>query len=486
MSSIKRFGAFLCTLFVIFSLLASLPVKASNGAADQPYTVVITGIYDDYGLDTTGDGLYDYLVVGVTINTTLAGTYGLESDLYFINKNCGWNYTTSLLSGGANIIWLRFNAEYNNYMIHTLYERNISFSVKFHLEFIDNKSIGTDKTLRLLKHYSSADFSYPGIDGSGDRYIPTATIEENAIKIQTDVFEAVINTTFPEVVFYYSQDNGTSARFKVAYQGLIAYNSTSNFYDGGMPIYRGNFTDSKWRLDGITYSGNLYLGRFLQFQISTNSVQLKKDNEIVNGTIVFKYTIASRSTNISNFYVLKGGVELKIDMEFELPLLKDVTDIAIEQILSDETNKHSYTLVEADGNKTVKTGDEVRQFSASSVPIQKIGFTDANGIEHGYYAWSSNAIGYNETNYANLSVSASYKIENNKMKLYLSYPYSKETRKIIHDPSVGVNENQIPQIGAVIIEFIKHNPYAYALGSISALVIIAFTIYIRKKESKEE
>lgn len=481
MINLTKFGAYLCTLFVIFSVLVSIPAKASDTDGGTPY--IINGIYDDYGLDTTGDSFFDYLIVGTIVNVTTPGNYSLDGVLFFINKLCGQDYNISLLNAGENIIWLRFGAD----KIHTLYERNASFSVKLHLEFVDNKSIlPIEKTLRLLNHYSSADFSQPGTDGSGDRYIPTATIEENAIKIQTDVFEAVINTSSPEVTFYYTQDNGTSARFKIVYQGLIAYNSTSNFYSGSVPVYVGDFADSKWRLDGITYSGNPYLGRFLQFQISTSSVQLKGNNEVVNGTVAFKYTIASRSTNISNFYTLKGGVELKIDIEFGLPLLKDVTNIAIEQTLFDETNKHQYTLFEADGNKTIKTSGNVQQFNASSAQIQKVGFTDTNGIEHGYYAWSSNAIGYNETSYVNLSVSASYTIENNKMKLYLSYPYNKETRKIIHDPSVGVNENQIPQISMAIVEFIKHNPYAYTFGGAFALALIAFTIYIRKKGSKEE
>lgn len=480
MINLTKFGAYLCTLFVISSVLVSLPAVSSDSTGTQ--TCVIKEIYGDYGSDTTGDGFFDYLMVGITVNVTMPGDYSLDGDLYFINKLCGWDCNISSLNSGENTVWLKFDAG----KIHMLYERNASFSVKLHLESIDNKSVWMDKTLRLLGHYSSTDFSQPGTDGGGDRYIPTATIEENAIKIQTDVFEAVINTSSPEVTFYYTQDNGTSARFKIVYQGLIAYNSTSNFYSGSVPVYVGDFADSKWRLDGITYSGNPYLGRFLQFQISASSVQLKGNNEVVNGTVAFKYTIASRSTNISNFYTLKGGVELKIDIEFGLPLLKDVTNIAIEQTLSDETNKHQYTLFEADGNKTIKTSGNVQQFNASSAQIQKVGFTDTNGIEHGYYAWSSNAIGYNETSYVDLTVSASYAIENNKMKLYLSYPYNKETRKIIHDPSVGVNENQIPQISAAIIEFIKHNPYAYTFGGAFALALIAFTIYIRKKGSKGE
>ena len=52
---------------------------------------VFTGDYADYGIDTDGDGLYDYLTIDVGVNVITPGDYGLTGYLYDIN--------------GSEIVW---------------------------------------------------------------------------------------------------------------------------------------------------------------------------------------------------------------------------------------------------------------------------------------------------------------------------------------------------------------------------------------------
>jgi len=79
------------------------------------------GVYVDYGEDTDGDGLYDYLVVNVGVNVREAGRYGLDGSLYENGTYNSVDYAcnTTDLNEGDQTIPLRFeglkisNNEYN-------------------------------------------------------------------------------------------------------------------------------------------------------------------------------------------------------------------------------------------------------------------------------------------------------------------------------------------------------------------------------------
>ena len=78
-------------------------------------------VYGDYGEDTDGDGLYDYLVVDVGVNVIEAGDYRVSGELY---ENGTYNFidydsNTTYLNEGSQTVQLRFegikirNNEYN-------------------------------------------------------------------------------------------------------------------------------------------------------------------------------------------------------------------------------------------------------------------------------------------------------------------------------------------------------------------------------------
>ena len=74
-----------------------------------------SGNFNDYGVDTDEDGLYDHLEVEVEINVTKEGEYELEGDLQYYNEKEGywegidsdWNET--YLEGGIHNITLQFD-----------------------------------------------------------------------------------------------------------------------------------------------------------------------------------------------------------------------------------------------------------------------------------------------------------------------------------------------------------------------------------------
>lgn len=67
-------------------------------------------IYSDYGTDTDGDNLYDYLTVDTGINVTSAGNYTLGSHFYDINGNeIASTYNHTYLDAGNQTISLNFD-----------------------------------------------------------------------------------------------------------------------------------------------------------------------------------------------------------------------------------------------------------------------------------------------------------------------------------------------------------------------------------------
>jgi subtilisin family serine protease len=121
----------------------------------RPPAVFMLGI-SDYGLDTDGNGLYDYLVVEKQVNVTTAGNY--ELDGYLVNNSGYWvdsNYNFTYLSTGVHNLTLKFSGYkiYNsnstgNFTVYTdLYGYSTSGlsasfgSEKIEKSFVENKSI---------------------------------------------------------------------------------------------------------------------------------------------------------------------------------------------------------------------------------------------------------------------------------------------------------------------------------------------------------
>ena len=66
--------------------------------------------YSDYGLDTNGDGLYEYLTVEVGLNVTTAGNYSTHGCLYDIYGNeTAETYNLTYLNAGDQIVTLNFD-----------------------------------------------------------------------------------------------------------------------------------------------------------------------------------------------------------------------------------------------------------------------------------------------------------------------------------------------------------------------------------------
>jgi hypothetical protein len=69
-----------------------------------------TSTFFDYGTDTNGDGLYDYLTIDVGVNVATLGNYTMLGDLYDVNGNeIGVAYNITSLTTGNQTIKIYFD-----------------------------------------------------------------------------------------------------------------------------------------------------------------------------------------------------------------------------------------------------------------------------------------------------------------------------------------------------------------------------------------
>ena len=97
-----------------FSSSASGPNTRYNISVLEGYTppAEFNDVYSDYGEDTDGDGLYDYLVVNVGVNVTDAGNYRVSGSLYENGtyNSVDYDSNTIYLCEGNQTVQLRFDA----------------------------------------------------------------------------------------------------------------------------------------------------------------------------------------------------------------------------------------------------------------------------------------------------------------------------------------------------------------------------------------
>lgn len=74
----------------------------------QPY-MLFTGNFSDFGVDTDGDGLYDYLVIGIEVNVSEAEDYEIHGNLYSSENFIDGTENFTLLYDGIQNIQLTFN-----------------------------------------------------------------------------------------------------------------------------------------------------------------------------------------------------------------------------------------------------------------------------------------------------------------------------------------------------------------------------------------
>lgn len=329
-------------------------------------------------------------------------------------------------------------------------------------------------------------------------YEPTFVRKGDIIKIQTDIFVALIDIALPSITYYYASDNGTTGKFTVHYSKIIAFNDDGDgYFESREREYMAMLSNVDWKLSNIVYSENTIFGSYIEFSLhgTVDVMRVHSHESIENwAEIEFCFLIASRSANVSTPYpyTINGGAELKIDVKFAPLKPLGVNRVAVEHLFYDATQNHELETHESDGHHRYRCemgmDTEKRFEDMPNVTEQKFSFIKPDGEEHGYYSWPPFAlVSYEDNSDETIEVKASYKTDGTYFRLYLSYLLNDSIVEIVHDPSVGINAEHIPSpYTASIVNNFFENVIAYSIGSIIAiLIIIASTAYLRWKREKE-
>ena len=141
---------------LLFFLVQVSPVSAQDGSAN------LTGIIYDEGVDTDGDGAYDYLNLGVEVNVTTAATYRLEAGgLYDSSYNSVSVLTdnSTYLDVGIHVVYLALNGT-------NIYASGVNPTWIAGINLYDESDTVLDTVydLSLSKQYSYAEFQRPIIE----------------------------------------------------------------------------------------------------------------------------------------------------------------------------------------------------------------------------------------------------------------------------------------------------------------------------------
>jgi hypothetical protein len=126
-----------------------------NWTEFQPPPAVFESPHSDYGLDTDGDGLFNYLVVNVTVNVSVAGDYRIYGWLYDSSGN--WmddDYNYTFLPVGIQIVELRFEG-------YRIFNSGDSGSYNVNLDIDDEWGNWLDSDTHSTKTYSYDEFQPP-------------------------------------------------------------------------------------------------------------------------------------------------------------------------------------------------------------------------------------------------------------------------------------------------------------------------------------
>lgn len=144
-------------LLIISTLLPLLAYMSPVSAQNQPAS--LTGVIYDEGVDTDGDGAFDFLNLGVEINVTTAATYRVEAGgLYDSTYNSVSVLTNSsaYLNIGIQVIDVHLNGS-------SIYAAGVNPTYIAGINLYDGSDILLDQVydLPLSKQYSYSEFQLP-------------------------------------------------------------------------------------------------------------------------------------------------------------------------------------------------------------------------------------------------------------------------------------------------------------------------------------
>lgn len=217
----------------------------------EPPAIFMTGNYFDYGLDSDGDGLFDFLAVDVELSVSLPGYYRVQANLYGGDNLIDWAETYISLGGGTQLVSLNYNGV-------TIYALGIDGPYTLMEVFIFDDSDTIVYSNNFLTYdtaaYSHTEFEEPeaaftgliidyGIDKNGDGLFDYLTVD------------VVVSTSSSGIFVVSGQLYGDTG-------DLISFTHTSAYFDVGTVSVEMNFDGTSLRNSGINGPYTVFLNLY--------------------------------------------------------------------------------------------------------------------------------------------------------------------------------------------------------------------------------
>ena len=433
----RKLSLFLAVFLITASSLLGFFTTVS-AAESVSASILEDQITDKKQMEVNDDGSKAWeLVLEVTVQTDTPGIYDLFGDMYPSNIN-SQTLTSQFLKAGTNSIELSFSGSeiYNS--------REDGYYTILLVLSNDDGDLHTE-TYTTTGYYDHNDFEP---DAKTD--VNSIQITANTVTLSTAALTTIIYEKTPVVEYYYTQDNGENAKFKVTFTTLMGYadkNSNGEYDSGDEVIYSADLLGAIWD------SKKALIQNFesFDFEITSGVTMVSAQNPNVDTEMRFHYSSANYETNTQR--------KFDIDIRLGGPL-EGVDAIAVKHMITDESAGQAHTMDFDKHNDIIK-------------------FNNAEGKEHGYYSWLAKADSNNGL--ADIDVSASTETGADGLSLYLSYDYDTSVSTIFHDPEIGISPDNIGEIAEKIGEALKHHPGIYLVSSFIAAGIVMLTLFRRRK-----
>ncbi len=404
---------------------------------------------DDYGVDENEDSSYDTLALSMKLNFSSSGSYQIYATMSPSDIPANSHIIDDFSAGIHDVILSLDGVKIFNSARDGKYK--IAISIYSDQEWLTEYVYTTNE-------YSNEDFN----PTPTSTLLETASIEvtNNTITLKTNIFTAEIHERTPLIIFYYSTDDGLTAKFKVSYHRIIGFddiNDDEEFQENEIQFY-GDLINSEW--DSIKVLMENYNSFDFRVQTIVDLVDTTRAEIGTKLQLTFRYSSATKFATPSA--AQKFDISIKV---LGGDSLEGVTHLAIEHTLEDLTENHEFS---------------------ENKEENKISFMTHDNKEHGYYQWKDKVEVESELG-VRLNKKVTYNliptIENTVMKLFINYQYSEEYVKFTHDPVVGVNPMNQPSLPSPPKPpIIRHEIWIYLIVAIIAGMVMFGSIYRQRKK----
>ncbi len=517
---------------------------------EPPKIVRITKRIDEKPIDLDDNGLYDFLRLSIVINITQSGIYLIVGRI--ITRDEWFELSAKNLTHKREGLH-RVNLDFKGVEIH-------ESRLEGYFTIVITVSGETSNEIPIIdrvKFETKRKYSYKEFEQLfKEKDIIEFKEDFDGITTKTDVIEMHTTRTRPEIHFWYSESDTTEkqAKFTLLYSRLIGYKdyNRNGRYDFGEELYVASLLDTLWEINDLTYSVNSIYGNYVMFELSSDITlhkieepsitepesileeELKgtrqesvdstqeplSDEEEINrekdllaqnqpnvaplwGRMVFEFLLTTNDFTLGQpfEYKINGGTEVKIDINLEFFKPIDISGIALEQILFDESKNYGFKTNEAPQNwvhypsefssltknEITDNKEELNLFlTTPDQAIQMVKFIDNSEKEFGFYSWVNKInVTYFDGRTEIVQINTSYILDGTVLILFTNYPYRRDFAAINHDPSIGMVKESRPKQKETMDEIVKilFNPWFYVIACVAALVFLGL---LRKSQMRQK